>query len=259
MRRTIRPAALPAAPAAFTLVELLVVIGIIALLVAILMPALGRARYQAQEVVCLSNVRQQILAQMMYMGEHKGKFPLHVDFTPSYVRSSENRPGQQNVWYLFKDTYIKDPRILYCPLIAWRGVLFESPEDVYPGGGYGGWNTDEAQIFIPYDWFLNCTPTYGGIAASNWSYPNNDPPWPRQAIDCKADVALISHEVTETVGGPGPGWNWAHNGYGRTDASFNSRSNPVGYGDGHAEIHQKDDIKVRARYLIAGAQWTWRY
>ena len=241
----------------FTLVELLVVIGIIAILIAILMPALAKARYQAQEVVCLSNIRQQILVQLMYAGENRGAFPEHNDFTPSYVRSTENRPGQRNVWYVYKDNYLKDARVLYCPLIAWRGVLFESPSDAV--AGYGGWDTNEPQIFIPYDWFANCTPTYGGVPASNWTYPNFDPPWPRKSSDLRANVIMVSHEITETQGGPGPGWNWAHNGYGRTNNGFNSRSNPVGYGDGHAQIHQPHEVVVRARYNIGGAVWTWRY
>ena len=58
---------------AFTLVELLVVIAIIALLMAILMPALERAREQGMRIVCLSNLRQLMLAWNMYSDENDGK------------------------------------------------------------------------------------------------------------------------------------------------------------------------------------------
>jgi len=56
----------------FTLVELLVVIGIIAILIALLMPALGRARQQAKWVQCQSNLRQFFMADSFYMNRWKG-------------------------------------------------------------------------------------------------------------------------------------------------------------------------------------------
>jgi prepilin-type N-terminal cleavage/methylation domain-containing protein/prepilin-type processing-associated H-X9-DG protein len=59
----------------FTLVELLVVIGIIALLIGLLLPSLAAARRSARSTACLSQLRQIGLASLQYAQEHKGLFP----------------------------------------------------------------------------------------------------------------------------------------------------------------------------------------
>src|SRR6478735_6654327 len=59
----------------FTLVELLVVIGIIALLVSILLPALGKAREQANTVKCMANLKSIGQGIAMYVANNKGTLP----------------------------------------------------------------------------------------------------------------------------------------------------------------------------------------
>jgi prepilin-type N-terminal cleavage/methylation domain-containing protein len=82
--------------AGFTLVELLVVIGIIALLISILLPALNKARESAQRVNCASNLRQIGQYVGMYASANRNQLPLGYLSLDTYV------PGNSTIWYMGK-------------------------------------------------------------------------------------------------------------------------------------------------------------
>ena len=108
----------------FTLVELLVVIGIIALLISILLPALGRAREAAARTACMSNVRQLYMAMALYANDYKLWLPPngHADIRPSRLDFDETTFGNQSAWgrlhfmkYIPNSEPARTTKVLFCP------------------------------------------------------------------------------------------------------------------------------------------------
>ena len=162
---------IPRRLAAFTLVELLVVIGIIAVLIAILLPALQKAREAANVAACLSNLRQIGIAIELYAHQQQGQMPLVME---RYITQGQRAGLIGDRWGrnwagLLRDVVKIPAQAFRCPSDRRAYTLSDDPEKALLVHFYSdpNWLNDPRYIF-----------SYGGnFLGINANPGERRPPW----------------------------------------------------------------------------------
>ena len=179
-RMTATPAAGTGRHRAFTLIELLVVIAIIAILAAMLLPALGRAKQQARRISCVSQLKQQGVAWRLFLDDNNGRFPDRRDLKSSL-------PGGYQPWGGAVWPATSDPRAGWALLVLSNQLPAISV-----------WNCPAAQLasfanFDPAFQIIDASPNSPAVRYWMWRFDRKDDPIPEDNFWGRTEEESVSH------------------------------------------------------------------